>query len=421
MYGCGGGREYGIVDIPMKKLIKTAFFIVIVTLPILVYGQVRSIGLPPGNPFYGVKNALREVRRVFTFNSVSKALLELRMLSERREDIESALRLNQNEAVIMGALASYQEDLVLLVQYTRAIQDDKILDGLVNMLIVHGEFFDGIASNRLSFGPARSLIDAIRGSMNELVIEVFERGRTFITFRARVQKAVVEDTGVWKELRAAEVLTMLAAADVRGGFWKEIERSRDDMIMAMLARMKKGELDPGAFPILPGDPLARIQVIEGARERARDLDMRNTLTIARQKILEALDEARLVTGSTVRAILNHTQLLRDAHGVRSEYVSYAFEQAEKFLKETVYIVAFHHAVAAVTAARESALVAVLTRDDLREEITLLKNKYDGLRNKEMIIEKRIAAVSDKISAGASIGDLLNDIRDLKLSITLAFR
>ena len=65
----------------MKKALKRAFFVALLK-PLLVFGCSAYPGILPSNPFYFTKESFRNLRRALTFNPVSRADLELRIVEQ---------------------------------------------------------------------------------------------------------------------------------------------------------------------------------------------------------------------------------------------------------------------------------------------------------------------------------------------------
>ena len=93
----------------MKKLVKTAFFIALMGSITAEIAWAKGANLPPGNPFYFVQDGVRSIRRAFTFNPLGKALLEIRLVNERRQDLEQELINGTDDQALQTAFEAYAD------------------------------------------------------------------------------------------------------------------------------------------------------------------------------------------------------------------------------------------------------------------------------------------------------------------------
>lgn len=403
----------------MKKQIISGFFIaqgVIFAFSLSTASAATT--LPPGNPFYFVQDSVRSLRRAFTFSTVSKALLELRMVSERRMDIGEVLTAGKEDEIVLTAFSAYDNEVNSLAEYAVGISDDRVLQGVAGIFMRHSRFLgdaffdtDGIRSVEV-----RGAILASRDNLNRLVVEVFgENG--YGEFRSRAEDAVVQDSDPYRELYALDALYSLSQQVSSPRMARELALFKDDMAITLVGKLKRSAITAEKISSLTGDPLMRLYSINAMRDRAGDVETKNILTLASRNISQKAIEERLMTAREARSALAYAALIMGIPEAKNDQSDYFVQQADKFMSDSVYDLAFQHGVLASGAATESLLVNTLSAQDLRDEITLVKRQYDAVRVKPAFIDKRIAAIADVIGK-VSTRNTLTAIREVKLVLAL---
>ena len=402
----------------MKKQIISGFFIAHGVIFALFTGSANAATLPPGNPFYFVQDGMRSLRRALTFNAVSKALLELRLVSERRADIKEVLVAGKDDEVIFTALRAYDDEVDSLTTVARGIGDSQVFTGVAELFMTHTQFFNTVLVGKSVVGSVgvRSGVIASRENLINLVLEVFgQNGHG--AFRSRAQEFVTTDTGAYRELYALDALAGLATVVASPDMTREIGLFKEDMATVLVGKLKRGLVTADNLASLSGDPRMRFYSIAAMRDRAGDVETKNILTLASQSVLKAAAEARFMTAHEARAAIAHAASVAAMQGVKSDQASYFIQQANRFMGEGAYDLAFQHGVLASGAATDTLLLNTLSAQDLREELAFVKLQYDAVRVKPAFIDKRIAAVADAIG-GVPARETLVAIREIKLVLAL---
>lgn len=408
----------------MKKQIISGFFIAQAVLFGLSYGFAEAATLPPGNPFYFMQDSVRSLRRAFTFSSVSKALLELRLVSERRRDIAEILTAGKDDEVILAAFKAYDDEVAMLAEYAKGMGDDRVLTGVAGVFAKHTRFFNNSLSNAgvAESVAVRAAALVTRDNLAHLVLEVFgQNGHG--AFRSRFAGIIAEDRDAYRELYALDALAMLGQQISSSEMAREIALAKDDMAITLLGKLKKGLVASDKIGSLGSDPLMRFYSVAAVRDRAGDLETKNVLTLLGQTILQDAVQARLITAQTARAAIGYAAAVLGMQGAKGAETDYFIQQANKFFGDSAYDLAFQHGVLAFGAATESLLVNTLSAQDLREEVALVKQQYDAVRVKPAFIEKRIAAIADMasrtvVSERPPAREVLAAIREVKLVLAL---
>lgn len=399
-----------------KKQIKSGFFIALGVVSILFFIPAQAATIPPSNPFYPFQNAMRSLRRSFTFKPVGKALLEVRLTNERVSDIEQVLRAPYEESVLETALAAYTVELDALVASAKGATDDRVMDGVIDIVLRHGMLFDDVIARegvRFESG-VRDEIRRVKKDLSGLAPAVFGE-RAGEVLRIRGGAVILGHADLFAEIRAAEILTALEMQARSVALTYDSERLKDDLIMAFVGKVKSGVAMLEELPGVAGDELLRLQVLDEMRGRVLDLETRNALTAAREHMLEKAKTNRRITVRVVRDTLDYVRSMNEAAGIRNEQIIYLTEQAERFLENNAYEIAFQHASSAASAVNNAVLLSKITKKDLQQEVLLIKKQYDAAQHKPALIEKRIAAIADMIGR-VSARETIRALREMKLAL-----
>jgi len=106
----------------------------------------------------------------------------------------------------------------------------------------------------------------------------------------------------------------------------------------------------------------------------------------------------------------------ESAGIHNEQVMYLTKEAEKFLADNGYEIAFQHASAAASLVNNAVLLSKITKKDLQQEVLLVKKQYDAANPKPALMENRIAAIADMIGR-VSAAETLGALREVKLALS----
>ncbi len=402
----------------MKKQIISGFFIAQGVIFTFSVGSVSAATLPPGNPFYFVQDGMRSLRRAFTFNPVSRAMLELRLVAERRSDIREVIAAHKDDETVFTALAAYDDEVDALAGYAKGIGDDQVLTGVAETFIAHTQFFNALLADDAVAGSVgvRAGVIASRDNLINLVLETFgQNGHG--AFRSRAEMFIARDAGAYRELYALDALTGLAHEIASPNMTRELALFREDMATTLVGKLKKGSITAEKLVSLPGDPLMRFYSIAAMRDRAGDVETKNTLTLASQSVLAAAVQSRFMAAHEARAAIGYAVAVSAMQGAKSDQADYFVQQANRFMADGAYDLAFQHGVLAAGAAVDALLSSTLTAEDLRDELALVKHEYDAVRVKPAFIDKRIVAVADAVGK-VPARETLAAIREIKLVLAL---
>jgi len=124
-----------------------------------------------------------------------------------------------------------------------------------------------------------------------------------------------------------------------------------------------------------------------------------------------------MTAHEARTAIAYASTVTAMQASKGDQADYFIQQANRFMDDGAYDLAFQHGVLAVGASTDALLASTLSAEDLRDELALVKRQYDAVRVKPAFIDKRIAAVVDAVGK-APTQSTLTAIREIKLVLAL---
>ncbi len=237
----------------------------------------------PTSPLYFFKELGRNLQRFVTFNSVSKAELELKFTNEKAAELKKISETQpDNTRAIQKAVENYQttqeklqKKLEGLSETSQSPKVDVLLDNLTNKVVKHEKLFDEII---FKFGKKEEISNAINnakaGSEN-LMGEASQKDNP-AKFASRLEKVLLEENGGdLKHARSVEIIDNFSAKApeevkeafqrLREDFSEKLERDIQNLVD------KEGE-NAVKEKILntPGDFAARSVIIEEIQKRAEE-------------------------------------------------------------------------------------------------------------------------------------------------------
>ena len=381
----------------MKNRRKTAFFVALTAIALagaafvqLAFAQTRHPGLLPNNPFYFVKDALWQLRRALVIDESAKAELEIKFLRQKGAEIKKLLQLRpQDSQSLEVATTAYRQSLELLKQYLKNSNGD-LRPNFLRWALNQSLFFAQVGLNDL------------RNEVLELLLFYFDR--------QEMMAALEEITNPLKELMAAE-LFQAGMADL------EVAKFYEDLLLIFAARVKDNQIAFDDLLIGPGNLLLRLQVLDEARQRVGEAELKSKFNLWRQKILERAGGLGLTTGGVSKAFINNLSRFQ-----LTNQAKYLFDQGRKLFEEGNYLGAYGYLISSQAVLNDELFQTALAKEGLADEIALLKKIYDEVAaesDKEQtaalnVLANRIAVLSDLARSKPKSDELLNGIREVKL-------
>lgn len=403
----------------MKKQAISAFFIALTVSGGAIASGVQAATLPPGNPFYFVQDGVRNLRRAFVWGTVSRALLEARLVEERLGNIVDVVRAGKDEVVTLAALKAYAAELEAFRNAASGSGDDRVLNAALLIFISGNRLFGELHDSALasSSGAISDEIARIKKASATAVTGIFESAGSG-AFRARIDAVMERDAGPYRDLSALEALSALELSADSGDMINEIRLAKDDYAFSFAAKEKNG-MAPLEKILEPEGSLAmRVYALEEIRARVGDAGTKAAFAAAESRVVGEMVSRRLITSVFARDAITSAHAADSLLGTGADEGAYFLEQANAFFSNTVYDLAFQHAVFARIAAVEAFTKRTVSREALRGEIGALKRRYDALPVPQpAFVERRIASIADMVLRAVPSDSFLA-IREMKLVLAL---
>lgn len=249
-------------------------------------------GLLPTNPFYFFKEWRRGLQRLFTFNPVAKARLELKITNEKAAEAAKIKEvLVDDDEAVLEALANYEEAQARLRARLESLREtsenpnvERLLEELADRSVRHIKLFDEL-SQKTKNESAKSAINNIRARIVESAAAGSDKDDP-AEFAAKLERALIESKGSeLKHLRSIEIIDELSDK-VAEPTQEKLEDLREIFVERFSEDVKKAVDRRGSEEVgqklgeLPGDAARRTVIIEEIR---RKVDM---------KVSPALDEVQ---------------------------------------------------------------------------------------------------------------------------------
>ena len=234
---------------------------------------VENPGILPSSPFYFLKEWRRGIKKIFTFDPVKKAELELEEANERAAEIKKLEEIApSNIEAITKAAANYQRNVERLKNRLEGLKEtsqnpnvDKLLDKLVERSLQHQQLFDNLKLKFEEKAELKEQLKAGQEKIDEIVAKIPEKFENIEAFRQRLEKAIEnQPEGVLKELRLIETVDRIKEK-LPEAQQEKIQELKDKFIEKFENRIEK--LAPKVIQKLPGDQIRRMKILEEVKEK----------------------------------------------------------------------------------------------------------------------------------------------------------
>ncbi len=232
----------------------------------------------PSSPFYFFKELTRGLQRVFTFDSVAKAELELKITNEKAAEVKKTQN-TQGSKAVQKAVENYQKAQEALKVRFESLKEtsqnpnvDKLLDKLAERMVKHEKLFDEIAV-KIDKEEVKASIKKAKERVEETTGEAIKKDDA-AKFVARLEKALVEGKGgELKSIRSLEIIDRIsekAPEEVKNSL-ERLRESFSSMVHEDIAGVldrEDAEALKEKLSRLPGDAVHRSILLEELREKA---------------------------------------------------------------------------------------------------------------------------------------------------------
>ncbi len=173
--------------------------------------EVIDPGVLPTSNFYFFKEIVRGLQRAVTFNAVSRAELELKIVNEKAAELKKVSENNADAEGLERAITNYKNNAERLKSRFEALKEtslnpniDKLLDKLADRTLKHEQLFEELKAKHEA---VREKIEAAQEKLDETVADAVERLDTAEKLKKRLEKAIEKQRdGNTKEVKTAEIL-----------------------------------------------------------------------------------------------------------------------------------------------------------------------------------------------------------------------
>ncbi len=407
---------------------------------------VENPGLLPTNPFYFLKSLRRSTQRAFTVNLVNRADLELDILSQKAGELKRLQEvLDGADENVKAATVPYGESLERLRANLQAIKDtskspavDQLLSKLLETGLKHLILFDGLA--KAGDSGMRDRLESLDAQMAEIMASAVTRLDSADKFRDRLaQVANQSNDDLLREILLLRALSRFEDELSDDSFARNVVLiQKDGLFHGAISKMENREGKQSVadvFDGISGNVLRTIGTVDEIRERIGDSELKNTLAIVRQHLLDIGKDEKSISKPEVSRLMSEVnQLLAVVSsanaGVKSNSVNtliakakFNSTQADASFSIGQYEDAAGQASVALASAKNAlSYLARLNKSALENEIKNLKNQFDSLfaQAKEMGVSNDASTVSFTLLAQAekSLGSV-SDLLGIKLNLDKA--
>lgn len=386
---------------------------------------IENPGLLPTNPFYFLKEWGRGMRRVFTFNPVTKAELELRIANEKAAETKQVEETTpENTEAIAEAVKNYEEAQARLQTRLESLKEtsknpnvDRLLNELADRTVKHQKLFNELAKKFETSDAVKTAVETARGKLGEATAAGAGKDDPG-KFAAKLENALVASRGgELKHLQSVEIIDQIqkkAPEQVKDS----LERLRKNFSERLDEDIKKALEKDGSDKVekairdLPGDA-GRRSVILDEIKAAAEKRVREVLDAASEKLEATTRQEKNITEKAKEQLQRSQEAIQKLEAVVKESggapsaVTRLLEQARGNLKEALLAFeegkfgeAFGQARSAEVLARNGLRFLEEERpqaDDLKEELSELAAKIERyeqfLKEKDYSPEKNPKAYS----------------------------
>lgn len=159
---------------------------------------IENPGILPTSPFYFLKEWRRGIKKMFTFDPVKKAELELNETNERAAEIKKLEDVvPSNIEAITKAVNNYQKNVERLKNRLEGLKEtsqnpnvDKLLDKLVERSLQHQQLFENLKAKFEGKTELKEQLKAGQEKINEVIVKIPEKFEDVAAFKQRLEKTI---------------------------------------------------------------------------------------------------------------------------------------------------------------------------------------------------------------------------------------
>lgn len=206
--------------------------------------EVSDPVILPTSNFYFFKKFARGLRRAVTFNEVSRAELELKIVNEKAAELKKVSQNNADEKGLERAVANYKENAERLRARLEALKEtsenpnvDKLLDKLTDRTIKHIQLFEELKNKHNSI---KEKLEEAQKGLDGAIAEVPNRLDNLEKFKKRIERASEKQRDkATKEIRVIGVLDRLENKIEKKEAREKISEVRNELVRKQVKKRSK--------------------------------------------------------------------------------------------------------------------------------------------------------------------------------------
>jgi antitoxin component HigA of HigAB toxin-antitoxin module len=275
---------------------------------------VTNPGILPTNPFYFLKEVGRGINRIFTFDPISQAELELKIANEKAAELMRLEELTPDNVEAIGkAVDSYKESVEKLKSIINSFTEtsgnprvNDLLNNLTEKTLKHEQLFKELEGK---YETLKNKTEGVRNELDSVMSSIPDKLDNPEEFKARLEKGISEqEGGIDKELKILNFINQLenksGSIEVRG----KLSQLKDDEVLKFEGKIKsimpEISKNPGDFEeyikeILPKDGLEQVELLDEIRERTTDDDLKLALGELRNGLISDAEKNKEITAEKI--------------------------------------------------------------------------------------------------------------------------
>ncbi len=375
----------------------------------------------PGTAGYFFKELTRNFQRLVTFNPVKRTELELKISSEKAEEIKALDAGDASEDALKRAVAGYEANATRLKTRLEALKEtsenpnvDRLLENISSRIVEHESIFRNIAEKR-GFVPGGE--EGFRSIHEDVLVSSSAKFVDPAKFGEKLKEAFIDRNGSDDtEVRAVSLINRIEGRAPEEAK-KELERVKEEVILRLSERAKLDEklanrvseiiknIPSGEIRLKVASDLASYsegEVKEKIREASDALE-REPDGITAEAARTAIDAAKRIVEDLASKISSDSEKSLVLH---LEEAKKHLAEAEVKFSEAKFGSAFGRARSAESIAAGAFRRLVSGGDELVRAVSSLKRDYEHL----------LKISSEKGLTAEKNGEIFSRLEDLKNAI-----
>ena len=267
-----------------------------------------GIGEPrllPDNPFYFLKNWVRGIQSVLTFNPVKKAELRMKFANEKLMEVKKLVELKKNPEIIKKATENYQQETEKIKNQVEKIKEkvkensqvESFLDKFIHQQILHQKLLQKLETQvpAEAFEKIKEARERHLERFKDVMLKLEDRKEKITE---KLDKILEEQKGSqFKEFKNLEVLKNLEEK-VPEEAKEAIQKAQENALKRLQGDLEKmspedQERFKDYLEKISGNILKHLDIIEGLKGEELSEDLGEIIEEAEEKNIEKIEKTEI--------------------------------------------------------------------------------------------------------------------------------